>query len=135
MMFTTIDEDNDKCEETNCAHTNGGGGWWYNACGFTTPTGLYNGSGGEHGGGLTWDKHRDSDYCYRCHADVGEERPTHRDLPFDSCANVGCHNFHDNRALYEDFLVEHASEPPHHGSPRTPARARHAARGTRCSAQ
>jgi len=52
-----------------------------------------------------------TDYCYRCHADVGEERPTHRDLPFDSCANVGCHNFHDNRALYEEFFVEHRDEP------------------------
>ena len=53
-----------------------------------------------------------SDLCYRCHEDVGEERPTHAGLPFDSCANVGCHNFHDNRALYEDFLVEHRHEPP-----------------------
>ena len=61
------------------------------------------------------------DYCYRCHEDVGEERPTHRDLPFDSCASGGCHNFHDNRALYEDFLVEHRSDPPHKVSPRLPA--------------
>ncbi|MFK7897947.1 MAG: cytochrome c3 family protein [Myxococcota bacterium] len=52
-----------------------------------------------------------TDYCYRCHENVGEERPTHQDLPFDSCSNSGCHNFHDNRALYEDFLVEHRSEP------------------------
>lgn len=51
------------------------------------------------------------DYCYRCHENVGEERPTHADLPFDSCANTACHNFHDNRSLYEDFLVEHRAEP------------------------
>ena len=61
-----------------------------------------------------------TDYCYRCHEDVGEERPTHADLPFDSCSNVGCHNFHDNRALYEDFLVEHRDEP----ALRSPARVR-----------
>lgn len=51
------------------------------------------------------------DYCYQCHEKVGEERPTHRDLAFDSCASAGCHNFHDNKALYEDFLVEHRNEP------------------------
>ena len=51
------------------------------------------------------------DYCYQCHATVADDRPTHRDLPFDSCAAAGCHNFHDNRALYEDFLVEHRNEP------------------------
>lgn len=51
------------------------------------------------------------DYCYRCHENIGEERPTHADLPFDSCANTACHNFHDNRSLYEDFLVEHRAEP------------------------
>ncbi|MEM7409534.1 MAG: cytochrome c3 family protein [Myxococcota bacterium] len=61
------------------------------------------------------------DYCHRCHEDIGEDRPTHRDLPFDSCASGGCHNFHDNRALYEDFLVEHRSDPPHKQSPRLPA--------------
>ncbi len=62
------------------------------------------------------------DYCYRCHADVGDERPTHRDLPFDSCADSGCHNFHDNRALYEDFLVEHRDEPVHLQVALVPAR-------------
>ena len=51
------------------------------------------------------------DYCYRCHENVGEDRPTHEGLAFDSCSNSGCHNFHDNKALYEDFLVEHRDEP------------------------
>ena len=37
--------------------------------------------------------------------------PSHANLGFDSCASAGCHNFHDNRALYEDFLVKHAGEP------------------------
>lgn len=54
------------------------------------------------------------DYCYRCHEGIGEDRPTHADLPFDGCASSGCHNFHDNRALYEDFLVEHRDEPALH---------------------
>lgn len=52
-----------------------------------------------------------ADYCWRCHRDIGEERPSHRDLGFDSCASAGCHNYHDNRALYEDFLLQHAAEP------------------------
>ena len=51
------------------------------------------------------------DYCYHCHKEVGEERESHKDLPFDSCASAGCHNFHDNRALYEEFLVSNANQP------------------------
>ncbi|MFL0810183.1 MAG: cytochrome c3 family protein [Agarilytica sp.] len=51
------------------------------------------------------------DYCYHCHEEVGEERESHKDLPFDSCASAGCHNFHDNRALYENFLAENANQP------------------------
>ena len=58
-----------------------------------------------------------ADYCYQCHQGIAEERPTHAGLAFDSCANGGCHNFHDNRALYEDFLVEHANAPPHLATP------------------
>ena len=48
------------------------------------------------------------DYCFHCHQEVGDERVSHKDLPFDSCATSGCHNYHDNRALYEGFLVENA---------------------------
>jgi predicted CXXCH cytochrome family protein len=51
------------------------------------------------------------DYCFRCHQDVAEDRPSHEGLAFNSCATAGCHNFHDNSALYEDFLVKHAGEP------------------------
>jgi hypothetical protein len=51
------------------------------------------------------------DVCFHCHRDIGEERPTHRELGFETCADAGCHNFHDNRALYEDFLLKHAGEP------------------------
>ncbi len=51
------------------------------------------------------------DYCFACHEDVAEERPSHEGMEFDTCASAGCHNYHDNRALYEDFLVAHAGEP------------------------
>jgi predicted CXXCH cytochrome family protein len=52
-----------------------------------------------------------ADFCMYCHQDVATERPSHRDMKFDSCTASGCHNFHDNRALYEDFLVKHSVEP------------------------
>ena len=51
------------------------------------------------------------DYCFRCHEDVAENRPTHEGLGFETCASAGCHNYHDNKALYEDFLVKHAADP------------------------
>lgn len=50
------------------------------------------------------------DYCWHCHQDIADERESHKDLEFDSCASAGCHNYHDNRALYEDFLVENAHQ-------------------------
>ena len=56
-----------------------------------------------------------ADFCAACHAegdqDVRKARPSHAGLAFDSCASAGCHNYHDNRALYEDFLVRHAGRP------------------------
>ena len=51
------------------------------------------------------------DYCARCHGDIGKERSSHRGLAFTTCASAGCHNYHDNRALYEDFLVKHGDDP------------------------
>lgn len=57
--------------------------------------------------GLTLPK----DYCYHCHEDVGEKRETHKGLAFDSCASAGCHNYHDNLALYEGFLLRNADQP------------------------
>lgn len=51
------------------------------------------------------------DYCVACHADIGEDRKTHKNLAFDTCAGAGCHNYHDNLALYEDFLEKHLNEP------------------------
>jgi hypothetical protein len=52
-----------------------------------------------------------ADVCEQCHAEIVNERPSHTDMAFDTCANAGCHNFHDNRALYEDFLLRHLHEP------------------------
>lgn len=52
-----------------------------------------------------------TDYCYHCHQEVGENRESHKDLPYDSCQTAGCHNFHDNRALFEDFLLDNANQP------------------------
>lgn len=51
------------------------------------------------------------DFCYHCHQEVGDNRPSHKDLAFDTCQSAGCHNFHDNRALYENFLVDNANQP------------------------
>lgn len=50
------------------------------------------------------------DFCFHCHADIGSERASHQGMDFASCGTAGCHNFHDNRALYEDFLVRHATQ-------------------------
>lgn len=51
------------------------------------------------------------DYCWHCHQNIAEDRPSHIGLAFDSCASAGCHNYHDNRAIYEDFLLENATGP------------------------
>ena len=55
------------------------------------------------------------DFCVACHSegeqDVRVNRPSHADLTYDTCASSGCHNYHDNRALYEDFLVKHGNDP------------------------
>lgn len=51
------------------------------------------------------------DYCWHCHQEIGEQRPSHEGLAYDSCATTGCHNYHDNRALFENFLVDHYGEP------------------------
>lgn len=56
-----------------------------------------------------------ADFCVACHSegdrDVRRDRPSHAGLAFDTCASAGCHNYHDNRALYGEFLVGHAGEP------------------------
>jgi len=53
------------------------------------------------------------DYCHLCHNDIAKDRPSHTGMAFDTCASAGCHNYHDNQALYEDFLIKHLHEPDH----------------------
>ena len=52
-----------------------------------------------------------ADYCYHCHQQTLTDRPSHANFAFDSCATAGCHNYHDNTALYESFLLKHLDEP------------------------
>jgi predicted CXXCH cytochrome family protein len=52
------------------------------------------------------------DFCFYCHQDVAKERPSHQGMGFETCKDSGCHNFHNNRALYTDFLIKHLQEPP-----------------------
>ena len=55
------------------------------------------------------------DFCAACHSqgdqDIRAARASHAGLTFDTCASAGCHNYHDNRALYEDFLTTHGDAP------------------------
>ena len=51
------------------------------------------------------------DFCFSCHADIAKERPSHKDFDQKTCASAGCHNYHDEKALYEDFLSAHLHEP------------------------
>jgi hypothetical protein len=62
------------------------------------------------------------DVCFHCHAEVAKDRPSHEGMSFDSCTNSGCHNFHNNRALYTDFLVKHMDDPVVLERPRVPER-------------
>lgn len=65
------------------------------------------------------------DFCFHCHSgenDITKERASHRGMGFDTCANAGCHNFHDNRALYEEFLLKHRTAPDLAVRPLLPAR-------------
>jgi hypothetical protein len=50
------------------------------------------------------------DYCAHCHDVTLENIPSHNDLAFTTCATSGCHNYHDNQALFPRFLVKHATE-------------------------
>lgn len=56
--------------------------------------------------GLTQPK----DICFHCHEDIGDDRPSHEGMAFIDCTTSGCHNYHDNRALYTDYLVKHMDQ-------------------------
>jgi hypothetical protein len=50
------------------------------------------------------------DFCFHCHAEVAKDRPSHEGMAFNTCNSAGCHKYHDNRALYEDFLAKHLDD-------------------------
>lgn len=52
-----------------------------------------------------------ADVCSYCHSDIGTERESHAGMDFMTCGDAGCHNYHDNRALYTEFLIKHAEAP------------------------
>lgn len=56
-------------------------------------------------------------FCRNCHEDIAKERPSHRGLAFETCQSVGCHNYHDNRALHEEFVAEHLDDPAQRSQP------------------
>ncbi|MBI3041946.1 MAG: cytochrome c3 family protein [Betaproteobacteria bacterium] len=62
------------------------------------------------------------DFCFHCHQDIAKDRPSHEGMAFNTCNAAGCHKFHDNRALYEDFLAKHLDEPALLARRRLPAR-------------
>ncbi len=50
-------------------------------------------------------------FCFPCHDDVAQRRASHAGFAPSSCANAGCHNYHDNSVLNVAFLTQHLSEP------------------------
>ena len=62
------------------------------------------------------------DFCFTCHQDIAKDRPSHQGMAFNTCNSAGCHKFHDNRALYEDFLAKHLGTPAVLGKASLPAR-------------
>ena len=57
------------------------------------------------------------DFCFKCHQDVAEDRSSHKGMEFQTCGMAGCHNYHDNRSLYEDFLEKHIDEDKNKKAP------------------
>jgi hypothetical protein len=53
------------------------------------------------------------DVCFHCHSEIASDRPSHAGMGFETCASAGCHKYHDNRSLYEDFLAKRVDQPPH----------------------
>ncbi|SJM93509.1 conserved hypothetical protein [Crenothrix polyspora] len=62
------------------------------------------------------------DFCYACHKEITTERASHKDFSMDGCTASGCHNYHDNQALYENFIAQHLNEANTLALPRVPAR-------------
>jgi len=60
------------------------------------------------------------DFCFPCHQDIAKDRASHKGMAFNTCRE--CHNYHDNTALYEDFLEKHLDEPVILNEPLLPER-------------
>lgn len=56
---------------------------------------------------------RPKDLCFHCHESIAQERPSHEGMGFETCTSAGCHNFHDNRALYTQFIIKNSDINPH----------------------
>jgi hypothetical protein len=63
-----------------------------------------------------------ADFCQACHADIAKERPSHAGFDPAGCAATACHRYHDNRALYEDFVARHLDDPAMDRSAKVPER-------------
>ena len=63
MEFTTFDRDNDN-GNGNCANYFRGG-WWFNNCRTTVPTGYYYTGGQLNSKGVTWHKAYNNDYSFK----------------------------------------------------------------------
>jgi hypothetical protein len=50
------------------------------------------------------------DFCFVCHSEVAE-RASHRGLGPTTCADAGCHNYHDDSVLRLEYLRAHQGEP------------------------
>lgn len=59
-------------------------------------------------------------FCFPCHTDVTRDRPSHRDFAPGSCADAGCHNYHDNRALRADLRAREKDAPVTRSEPLLP---------------
>jgi len=64
------------------------------------------------------------DFCAACHMDVEKDRPDHRGIAATTCTNAGCHHYHDNRDLNEDFITAHLNQPDTKKDARRTTRAR-----------
>jgi len=51
-----------------------------------------------------------ADYCAHCHEVTLENIESHQNLPYDTCATAGCHNYHDNTPLAPSYLIKHYGE-------------------------
>ncbi|MGJ8677721.1 MAG: cytochrome c3 family protein [Akkermansiaceae bacterium] len=61
------------------------------------------------------------DYCAHCHEVTLENIESHKNLPYDTCATAGCHNYHDNMALSPSYLRKRYGQPDVLDAPEVPA--------------